>query len=527
MQSSWTPGATAPSRDPLVHALQRFTYGPTEKLVSEVKKIGIDAWFEQQLDHLSIEDSEVDAFLTKWEMFSYVHKDLDFLWALAESEGDAAKGQIFNSNWMAGRILHLYTVIRQAHSNRQLFEMMVEFWHDHFNITTIGDDTKDGHLDWTTNDWNKRVIREYALSRFEDLLQVSALHPAMIVYLDGELSTKEVPNENYGRELLELHTVTPKAGYTQADVVDASRLFSGIRVKWPSRYYDRGRKPRLDSRNTLIDVQPFSTMLHVERQNFGTFKVMGWQKTVTSQSEVLPAIRSLLSYLSSHRETAKTIALKLGKRFVEDAPSQKFIDDIAASYISAGGDIKATLRAVYSHSDFKNAFGTKLKRPGEDYVSVARALSVWPNFSNLGKWPGMTKEFAFMSPIAQDELKSMGHVPLSWPFPDGYPDVASNWVNANYQVVRWNIYGKFVQGRSWNQPAWSTITPVREKDVDKHIDLVAQVLLSTELGADDRASIKKAITKTFGTNPNFDGSSREISALIARLIFQLPVWSLR
>jgi uncharacterized protein (DUF1800 family) len=137
--------------------------------------------------------------------------------------------------------------------------------------------------------------------------------------------------------------------------------------------------------------------------------------------------------------------LKLGRRFVEDVPSQKFISDIAATYSSSDGDIKTTLRAVYKHSDFKNAIGTKLKRPGEDYISVARALEIWPNFSNLGTWPGITKNFAFISNISRDELSRMGHVPLAWPFPDGYPDIAASWVNANYQVVRWNIYGNFAR----------------------------------------------------------------------------------
>jgi len=273
MESRWSAGATSPSSDPIIHLLRRFTYGPTKELVLEVTKIGADAWIEKQLDHLSISDSEVDAFLAKQEIFNYIHKDMNFLWALAESEGDIAKGQIFNSNHMSGRVLHLYTLIRQAHSNRQIFEMMVEFWHDHFNITTLGDETKDGHLDWHTNDWNKQVIRQYALTTFEDLLQATALHPAMIVYLDGELSTKELPNENYGRELLELHTVTPKSGYTQADLIDASKLFSGLRVKWPERYYQRGKKPRLEGNNTLIDVAPFATMLHEQRQNYGTFKI--------------------------------------------------------------------------------------------------------------------------------------------------------------------------------------------------------------------------------------------------------------
>jgi uncharacterized protein (DUF1800 family) len=524
--SEWKQGATAPSTELLIHILQRFTYGPTQRLVTEVRETGVDAWFEKQLDHLSISDTELDEFLSRWDMFRHVHKDVNYLWQLAEAEGDASLGQIFYSNHMAGRTLHLYTAIRQVHSRRQVFELMVDFWHNHFNITTLGDETKDGHLDWNTNDWNKRVVREHALGRFDDLLQASARHPAMIVYLDGELSTKDIPNENYGRELLELHTVTPQAGYTQADVIDASRLFSGLRVKWPARYYDRGKMPRLDVRSTLIDVPPFATMLHQERQNFGTFKVLGWQRTVSSAGDVLPAIQSLLTYLASHPATAKTIALKLGRRFVDDDPSQGFINDIAAVYLSSGTDIKATLKAVFQHSDFREASGRKLKRPAEDYVSVARSLDLWPDFDNLGTWQGVKSEFAFVSRISR-ELSAMGHIPLAWPFPDGYPDVANDWLGASSQVVRWNVYGNFVRGGTWNQPAWESLFPERQKSVEAHVDYLAQRLLFTPLGQADRAAILRAVSTVFGPSPNLEKSFRDLTALIVRLIFQLPVWSLR
>jgi hypothetical protein len=527
MKSTWADGATPPSKDLVTHILQRFTYGPTQQLVNDVRKGGVDNWFEKQLDHSSISDLEVEAFCSKWDMFEFVHKDIHYLWPIGESQAEEAKGQFFDSDWMASRILNLYTVIQQTHSKRQVFEMMVEFWHNHFNIPTIGHELKDGHLDWHTNTWNKSIIRQHALGNFEEMLQHSAIHPAMIVYLDGELSTKEIPNENYGRELLELHTVMPKAGYTQADLIDIARLFSGLRTKLPRRYYDRGGRPRLDPKDTFTDVPPYDVMIHTERQHFGTFKVMGWQRTVDTVAEVMPAIRSLLSYLAAHPETARTIALKLGRRFVEDVPSKKFIDDIAFAFLSSKGDIKATLRAVYRHPEFESAIGTKLKRPGEDYVSVARALNVWPNFSNLGVWKGLTKDFAFVSPIVQNDLSKMGHIPLGWPFPDGYPDVATNWVNANSQILRWNTYGNFLQGGSWNQPDIGKLFPVVNKDIDAHIDQIAKTLLLTELGSADRKSIKNAVTKAFGTVPNFDSSSREISSLIARLIFQLPVWSLR
>ncbi len=527
MKSTWVEGATPPSKDLVTHILKRFTYGTTQQLVTDVRKVGVDNWFETQLDHLTISDSEVEAFISKHEMFNYIHKDINFLWPLAESEGDIAKGQIYNSNWMAGRILNLYTVIQQTHSNRQVFEMMVEFWHNHFNITTIGDDTKDGHLDWHTNDFNKKVIRQHALGKFEDMLQLSALHPAMIVSLDGELSTKELPNENYGRELLELHTVAPKSGYTQADILDAAKLFSGLRVKWPERYYQRGKKPRLEGRNTFIDISSVESMIHSERQIYGTFKVMGWQRTVNSPAEVLPAIQSLLSYLTAHPETAKTVALKLGRRFVEDVPSKKFIDDISSTFTSSKGDIKTVLRAVYRHPEFESAMGTKLKRPGEEYVSVARALNVWPNFSNLGVWKGITKDFPFVSPIIQNDLSRLGQIPLGWPFPDGYPDVATNWVNANSQILRWNTYGNFLQGSSWNQPDLGKLFPAAGKDIDSFIDGIARTLLQTDLGSADRRSIKNAVIKAFESNVNLEANLKEKTSLIVRLVLQLPVWSLR
>jgi uncharacterized protein (DUF1800 family) len=525
VESKWGTGATSPSNDPVIHALHRFTYGPTKALVAEVKKIGLDTWFEKQLNHLSIPDTEVDAFVSSKEVFNYIHKDMNVLWPLAEAEGDMAKGQIFYFNHFSGRVLHLYTLTRQAQSERQIYEMMVEFWHDHFNITTLGDETKDGLLDWHTNDYNKRVIREYALTNFEDLILATALHPAMIVYLDGELSTKELPNENYGRELLELHTVTPKSGYTQEDILNAAKLFSGLRVKWPERWYQRGPRP-FPQGNKLIDISPFATMLHENRQNFGTFKVMGWQRTVNSIDEVMPAIKSLLNYLTFHPETAKTIALKLGRRFVEDVPSQKFISDIASTFTSSKGDIKATLRAVYNHADFRNSVGKKLKRPGEDYISVARSLDVWPNFQHLQKWPGMTREFAYPA-VLPNEVARMGHAPLSWPFPDGYPDIAKSWVNASQQVVRWNVYGTYVQGHTWSAPDWDSLLATRETNVDRQIDQVAQLLLFKELGSADRIAIKNAVAKAYGPDPDMNNRYREITSVICRLIFQLPVWSLR
>ena len=138
----------------------------------------------------------------------------------------------------------------------------------------------------------------------------------------------------------------------------------------------------------------------------------------------------------------------------------------------------------------------------------------------------MTKEFSFPA-VVPNEVARMGHAPLSWPFPDGYPDIAKSWVNASHQVVRWNVYGNFVQGNTWNVPAWESLLATRESNLDRQIDQVAQLLLFKDLGSADRTSVRNAVTKVFGSNPDMNNSYRDITALIFRLIFQLPVWSLR
>jgi hypothetical protein len=121
----------------------------------------------------------------------------------------------------------------------------------------------------------------------------------------------------------------------------------------------------------------------------------------------------------------------------------------------------------------------------------------------------------------------MGHAPLSWPFPDGYPDTAKNWVNASQQVVRWNVYGSFVQGHIWSMPDWDSLLPTRETNVERLIDQAAQLLLFKELGSADRIAIVNALTKAYGPNPDMKRHYRDITSLIFRLIYQLPVWSLR
>jgi hypothetical protein len=100
-------------------------------------------------------------------------------------------------------------------------------------------------------------------------------------------------------------------------------------------------------------------------------------------------------------------------------------------------------------------------------------------------------------------------------------------VNSNSQLLRWNTYGNFLNGGSWEKPQLERLFPIRSKDVDVHIDQIAQTLLLTELGSADRKSIKNAVTKAFGATPSFESSSKEITQLIVRLVFQLPVWSLR
>ena len=303
-------------------------------------------------------------------------------------------------------------LLRAAFSERQLFEVMVQFWTDHFNISPGKGDAR-----WLKTADDREVIRRHAFCHFPALLRASALSPAMLWYLDGRVNRRrddhEKPNENYARELLELHTLGVHGGYTQQDVMEVARCLTGWTV--------RGTK---ESKFQLGKVE-FNPYLH----DPGAKTVLG--QTIPA----LPAHLSrgererrgageldlVLNIIALHPATARHLATKLCRRFIAEAPPADAIAIVADAFLKSSGDLRATLRALFTAPEFRAARGGKFKRPFHFIASALRATAA---------------ETDARAPLTVF-LDRMGHAPFQYPTPDGYPEEAAPWLGT--LLWRWNF----------------------------------------------------------------------------------------
>jgi len=359
-----------------IHVLNRLSFGPRPGDLEKIRKIGIRGWIDRQLRPEEIDDNWTEA---RTRHFEALH-----VWPL---------GELLEYN--AGELLDQMTrdkILRATHSNRQLQEVMVDFWTDHFNIDPSKGDSK-----WLKPADDRTVIRRHALGNFRDLTAASAKSPSMLWYLDGRLNRRASgagkPNENYARELLELHTLGVNGGYTQRDVMEVARCLTGWTV--------RARK---DSRFAVGKVA-FKASLHDDGP-----------KTLLGES--IPAglgaadLDRVLDIVCKHPSTARHLAEKLCRRFISDEPPETAVAITEKAFTDSGGDIRKTLSALFSSGEFLGSRGTKVKRPFHFVISTLRATA------------GRTDA----GPAIQDYLVRMGHAPFQYPTPDGYPEEAQPWM---------------------------------------------------------------------------------------------------
>jgi uncharacterized protein (DUF1800 family) len=381
---SWTGSGTAadlPAPDPIVHLVNRITFGLLPADLERARSLGFAGFVEEQIHPESIDDSAAATAVAG--MFPTLALGAA---ALLQRE----KPEVVRD--LKGAALY-----RAVRSRRQLFEMMVDFWSNHFNVYH-----QDGQVAYLKTVDDREVVRPYAFGRFRDLLGASAKSPAMLLFLDNASNTKAGPNENYGRELMELHTLGVDGGYTQADVQEVARAFTGWTV-------GRGAQ-----RGTFV----YSAKDHDDGA-----------RTVLGQS--LPAGlgqghgERVLDILAGHPATARRIASKLCVRFVSDTPPGALVDTAAAAFSASGGDIRATLRTILLSAEFRAAVDQKLRRPFEAVAATLRTLD-----AQLG--PEATKPLL-------NALRMMGQLPFDWPAPNGYPDANGAWGNTNGLLNRWNL----------------------------------------------------------------------------------------
>jgi len=382
------PSAVAQPVDPVWHVLNRVTNGPRPGQVDAVKKMGVQAYLEQQLAPDKIDDSASEARLC--EFTTIVLTETELLDLGLKNPGPVVVA------------LDSATVSRAIFSERQLFEVMVNFWSEHFSIWQ----EKETDKYFKTPD-DRNVVRKYALGKFRDILGASAKSPAMLIYLDNAQSEKAHPNENYGREVMELHTVTI-GNYTETDVKEVARCFTG----WSIQTKKEGKAGQFIYRAKMHDNGAKTVIGHA-------IPAGGGQQDG----------ETVLDILAAHPATAEHIASKLCRRFIADDPPQNVVTAAKQAYLTSGGDIPTILRVIFAAPEFLNA-QPKYKRPWEFVISTFRALDV---------------QIDKLQPAVLAVLNNMGQLPFNYVTPDGYTDYAQLW--EGNLLLRWNLalntlYGK-------------------------------------------------------------------------------------
>jgi len=371
--------ATPSERERAEHALNRLGFGAKPGDVERVLRIGVDRWIEQQLHPERLDDRAVDARVARYT------KDVEIP-PREEKEMARRAARKAIGDVSAQRIL------RAAESERQLNEVMVDFWMNHFNVFA-----GKGLDRFLVASYERDAIRPRVWGRFEDLLMATAKSPAMLFYLDNVRSRSGALNENYARELMELHTIGVDAGYTQIDVTELARVFTG----WSM---DRRGKGMVEFR--------FRKFAH----DRGTKTVLGVKLSGGGIDEGERMIR----FLARHPATAKHIATKLCIRLVSDKPSTALVERVANRFHDTNGDLRATVKAVIDSPEFWSARGAKVKSPFEYTVSAIRASGA---------------KIDDPIPLAR-ELRKMGEGLYFAQPPTGYPDDAESWSTSGATLAR-------------------------------------------------------------------------------------------
>lgn len=515
------------------HVLNRLTYGIRPGDVERVKKIGVKRFIEMQLNAGSIEDSEVESRLRPLEPLTLTTAELfakypnpAALIAMIDggqqanfpADGEMTEADRRNRRQKIAEIYRKYDilppnqimpaiianrVVRAAYSERQLQEVMVDFWQNHFNVFA-----GKNALRWYIPSYERDVLRKHALGNFKDLLTATAKHPAMLFYLDNfESVTPNVDrragrnarnvqnapqqarrqnrglNENYARELMELHTLGVDGGYTQADIVEVAKCFSGWTIADPRGYRRAIAATGREQHNAQLDRLRRLQGVPDDLKSGEFYFNERWHDTSTktilgkkiNDGGINDGLR-VIEMLAAHPSTAKNIARKLAVKFVSDDPDPKFVERIAAEFMRARGDIKATLRMMFNDNEFfadKN-YRAKIKTPFELAVSTIRVLD---GQSNGG-------------PAFASLLNKLGEVPYGYQAPTGYPDTAADWVNAGALLERLN----FVIAVAGNRVPGTRVDISRfAGDGRAALDRAIRELLNGDVSKETRAAIESKL----------------------------------
>ena len=503
------PALTSDQR--VSQALLRLSFGVRPGDFDSVKKIGVARYIEQQLDPDLIDDAALDKRLAKLPTLGLSNPTIAELYnppkppptptpsptpAKSNAAADAPKmdaaSPIMNSATMTAAAspsptpavkpsptpvprnpgmvvteLQRAKLLRAVYSERQLYEVVVDFWENHFSIFA----NKDADRLLLTG-FDRDSIRPFALGRFRDLLGATGHSPAMLFYLDNWQSsvlreypaTKDKParksggiNENYARELMELHTLGVDGGYTQKDVQEVARCFTGWTIRKPN---DEG----------IFYYNP------VQHDN-GEKIVLG---TRIAAGGGIGDAEKVLDILAKHPSTARFIATKLARRFIGDDPPKAVIDRAAQVFLRTDGSIRETLKSIIESPEFTSpaAYQAKVRSPFEFVAASLRATAAETDANR---------------PIL-DWIARMGQPIYGHLTPDGYPDRSSEWLSNNDLLARFNFAVAFVTNKinGTKIDTRKLFGDTQKTDARLVVDAMAKLILMNQISTHTRNALDKA-----------------------------------
>ncbi|MGO4259226.1 DUF1800 domain-containing protein [Lysobacter sp. TAB13] len=439
-----------------IRVLGNLSYGATAQSIAEFNALGTtDAqrlanYVDWQLDWTNIDDSAVDTRLSN-AGYTTLGKSLTQLWTDHVKPNPAYEIRM-RPAWEAQRA----ALVRAVHSKRQLREVMVNFWHDHFNVMASDYDAGPVFVHY-----QRDVLRPQAFGNFRAMLEQVAKSTSMLYFLDNADNTRAGPNENFARELLELHTLGAEhylgfmdpfqvppdaedpnypAGYTDIDVYETASAFTGWSVKNGHWEYPTENDGSFVYRQAWHDAGPkflLGRMLYPEQ----------------------PALkdgRDVLDRLASHPGVARFICKKIIRRFVSDTPDPALVTSAAQIFRQnwqAPDQIAKVLRHVLNSSVFMQTWGAKARRPFEAVAAAMRTVgSDW----TIAVGNQKSDEFNWL-------MGFTGHQPYDWPAPNGYPDVREAWSGSSSYAMTWRILNWVTETSESGVPLMPILATTRSK----------------------------------------------------------------
>lgn len=440
---------------PEVHALSRLAFGPTAAELQAVRDQGVGAWIDRQLAPDATEPAALTQALAGLPTLDLSINELLVQYPLQGGTPPNTVATVIQDIQRA-------TLLRKVYSQWQLREVLIDFWTDHLNIY-IGKEL----CRHATTVYVRDVLRPHALGNFHALLSASAHSPAMMSYLDNDENRAQAPNENYAREIMELHTLGVDGGYNQRDVEQLAKCFTG----WT--YYPAA--PRIpQERWGQFYFEP-------NRHDTTTKTVLGNTIQGVRGADGIHEAETVIRILADHRSTARFLATKLVRKLVADDPPPALVSRIADLWYekrNAPDQIAVAVKAITEAPEFTQSYGQKTRRP-LDFVAAALRVV------------GAQTSVPFNLINRTSLFTQMGQPLYGREFPDGYADKGIEWINTNGLLARWNFALALVENRlpgtRVDLLAW--FDQARPATAAALVDALLQALLGYTVDAGDRDAL--------------------------------------